>query len=274
MLGVIFIYSAYQIGFDKEALLDEMFWIDVLFKYILQFFWIYFGIPDGKIIGSKNSDYIRSWALLQRTNACLSDNGLLTPFEKYIDTDYIKGRQKYIDDILYKNGIEKTLYNNTYADLRKNYKTYELSWWQYRLLVKLKRGRFQYDYIGAETYTSVYDARDTNGNNKYNENHKAFKLLFPKLVMVLITLVLSSGLIDNGFKDSGAMIKDTVFNFALSISSYGFAVITGLAIQKDYTSVYLTRANFIRKFVESHDNGKYLDQFKLYKEADDDINDK
>lgn len=267
-LGVLIIYSVFQVGLDPTIIWTQTFWLKLFFKYLLQFAWVWFGIPDGKENGATRDGFVQAQQNLKRAVTLLRDKGLLLHFKEYIKHDNKKRREQFIDDALFSNGIDKKLYEKDLKDLRKNKDQYELDEGQLDIITRLKKGRFTVPQVQHSQITSVYSVKSVNNDGSYNEGLDVFKQMLPKIALTFVTMVISSAVAIVGEVGTGQAIYDTTFNIGISIASYFFAFQSGLSIMEQYRSVFEYRANYISSFIEQYENGKFVPDLAVYTVAE------
>lgn len=267
-LGVLVIYSVFQVGLDPAIIWTQTFWLKLFFKYLLQFAWVWFGIPDGKENGAIRDGFVQAQQNLKRAVTLLKDKGLLLHFKEYIKHDNIKRREQFIDDALFSNGIDKKLYEKELKDLKKNKDLYELDEGQIDIITRLKKGRFTVPQVQHSQITSVYSVKSVNNDGSYNEGLDVFKQMLPKIALTFVTMVISSAVAIVGEVGTGQAIYDTTFNIGISIASYFFAFQSGLSIMEQYRSVFEYRANYISSFIEQYENGKFVPDLAVYTVAE------
>jgi hypothetical protein len=268
VLGVLVIYSVFQVGLDPTIIWTQTFWLKLFFKYLLQFAWIYFGIPDGKGQGSTRDGFVQSSQNLKRAVTLLKDKGLLLHFKEYVKHDNKKRREQFIDDALFSNGIDKKLFEKDLKDLRKNKDLYDLDNGQLNVIERLKRGKFFVSQIQHNDVVSVYAIKSVGTDGHYNEGLDIFRQMLPKIALTFVTMVISSSIAIVGEVGVGQAIYDTTFNVAISIASYGFAFRSGQNIMEHYRGVFEYRANYIASFIEQYENGKFVPDLAVYTVAE------
>jgi len=268
VLGILIIYSVFQVGLDPTVIWTEKFWLKLLFKYLLQFAWIYFGIPDGKSKGATRDGFIQSSNTLRRAVTLLKDKGLLLHFKEYVKFDNKKRREQFIEDVLFTNGIDKKFYEKDIKDLKKNKAVYDLDEEQIDIINRLKKGKFIVPQLDHNNIISVYSINATNNTGLYNEGLDIVKQMFPKIILTFVTMVISSSIAIMGAVGTEQAIYDTTFNIGVSIASYGFAFRSGLSIIDQYRGVFEYRANYIARFIEQYEGGKFVPDLSVYTVAE------
>jgi hypothetical protein len=263
-LVILIIYSVLQVGLDLTKISTGEFWLELFLKYLIQMLWIYFGVPDGKVAGTSRQDYSDAKKSLNKSISLIKDKGLLNTFTNYVKSDYETQRKQFIDDTLFANGIPKDLYAKSLREIKNLLPQYDLSKLHYLLIRKLKHGNFYFPFVPAQTYLSAYDVKNKVQMALYNEKSVVLRELFPKMVLTFFTLALSSSAIVSQDVSMGQAVYDSVFNVGLSIMSYGFAYALGLSIMSDYAKLYDFRKNYISKFIENYDSGKYVPDLAVY----------
>jgi hypothetical protein len=262
--SVLIIYSVLQVGLDMSMILSEGFWLELFLKYLIQVAWIYFGIPDGKTHDSGKEESISAKKSLNKAITLIKDKGLLTVFGNFVKIDFIKQRERYVDDVLFANGIPKELYALPIKEIKKQLVANDLTFIHLQLIKKLKRGDYYFPFVSPQTYLSAYDIKNRIQMALYNEKNVILRELFPKMVLTFVTLALSSSAIISEDISIGQAVFDGVFNLGLSIMSYGFAFTLGQSIIKDYNKLYDFRKNYIATFVEQYENGKFVNDLAVY----------
>jgi hypothetical protein len=262
--SILIIYSVLQVGLDMSMILSEGFWLELFLKYLIQVAWIYFGIPDGKAHDSAKEESISAKKSLNKAITLIKDKGLLTVFGNFVKLDFIKQRERYVDDVLFANGITKELYDLPIKEIKKQLVANDLTFIHLQLIKKLKRGDYYFPFVSPQTYLSAYDIKNRIQMALYNEKNVILRELFPKMVLTFVTLALSSSAIISEDISIGQAVFDGVFNLGLSIMSYGFAFTLGQSIIKDYNKLYDFRKNYIATFVEQYENGKFVNDLAVY----------
>ena len=262
--SILIIYSVLQVGLDMSMILSEGFWLELFLKYLIQVAWIYFGIPDGKAHDSYKEESISAKKSLNKAITLIKDKGLLTVFGNFVKIDFIKQRERYVDDVLFANGIPKELYALPIKEIKKQLVANDLTFIHLQLIKKLKRGDYYFPFVSPQTYLSAYDIKNRIQMALYNEKNVILRELFPKMVLTFVTLALSSSAIISEDISIGQAVFDGVFNLGLSIMSYGFAFTLGQSIIKDYNKLYDFRKNYIATFVEQYENGKFVNDLAVY----------
>jgi hypothetical protein len=245
-------------------ILSEGFWLELFLKYLIQVAWIYFGIPDGKAHDSNKEDSISAKKSLNKAITLIKDKGLLTVFGNFVKLDFVKQRERYVDDVLFANGIPKELYALPIKEIKKQLVANDLTFIHLQLIKKLKQGDYYFPFVSPQTYLSAYDIKNRIQMALYNEKNVILRELFPKMVLTFVTLALSSSAIISEDISIGQAVFDGVFNLGLSIMSYGFAFTLGQSIIKDYNKLYDFRKNYIATFVEQYENGKFVNDLAVY----------
>jgi hypothetical protein len=261
---ILIIYSVLQVGLDMSMILTEEFWLELFLKYLIQVAWIYFGIPDGKNVDSQKEESINAKKSLNKAITLIKDKGLLTVFGNYVKLDFIKQRERYVEDVLFANGIPKELYALSVKEIKKQLEANDLTFIHLQLIKKLKRGDYYFPFVSPQTYLSAYNIKNRIQMALYNEKNVILRELFPKMVLTFVTLALSSSAIISEDISIGQAVFDGVFNLGLSIMSYGFAFSLGQSIIKDYNKLYDFRKNYIATFVEQYENGKFVNDLAVY----------
>jgi hypothetical protein len=262
--GILIIYSVLQVGLDMSMILTEEFWLELFLKYLIQVAWIYFGIPDGKNVDSQKEESINAKKSLNKAITLIKDKGLLTVFGNYVKLDFVKQRERYVEDVLFANGIPKDLYALSIKEIKKQLEANDLTFIHLQLIKKLKRGDYYFPFVSPQTYLSAYDIKNRIQMALYNEKNVILRELFPKMVLTFVTLALSSSAIISEDISIGQAVFDGVFNLGLSIMSYGFAFSLGQSIIKDYNKLYDFRKNYIATFIEQYENGKFVNDLAVY----------
>jgi hypothetical protein len=262
--SILIIYSVLQVGLDMSMILSEGFWLELFLKYLIQVAWIYFGIPDGKAHDSNKEESISAKKSLNKAITLIKDKGLLTVFGNFVKIDFIKQRERYVDDVLFANGIPKELYALPIKEIKKQLEANDLTFIHLQLIKKLKQGDYYFPFVSPQTYLSAYDIKNRIQMALYNEKNVILRELFPKMVLTFVTLALSSSAIISEDISIGQAVFDGVFNLGLSIMSYGFAFTLGQSIIKDYNKLYDFRKNYIATFVEQYENGKFVNDLAVY----------
>jgi hypothetical protein len=262
--SILIIYSVLQVGLDMSMILSEGFWLELFLKYLIQVAWIYFGIPDGKAHDSAKEESISAKKSLNKAITLIKDKGLLTVFGNFVKLDFVKQRERYVDDVLFANGIPKELYALPIKEIKKQLEANDLTFIHLELIKKLKRGDYYFPFVSPQTYLSAYDIKNRIQMALYNEKNVILRELFPKMVLTFVTLALSSSAIISEDISIGQAVFDGVFNLGLSIMSYGFAFTLGQSIIKDYNKLYDFRKNYIATFVEQYENGKFVNDLAVY----------
>jgi hypothetical protein len=268
LLGIMIIYSILQVGLDLSKILTEKFWLELFFKYLLQIAWAYLGYLDGKPSGETKPNYVESKGLLNKAITLIKDKGLLTAFSTFVKADYIKQREKYIQDVLFANGITLEIYALPLREIKVKLDDYSLTKWHYLLIKKLKHGDFYFPFLEAQVYLSAYEIKNKIQNATYNERNVILRGLFPKMVVTFATLAISSSAVISQNVSLGQALYDSVFNVGISVMSYGFAFKLGLDIMNDYANIFDIRRNYISKFIEAHDNGSLVKMLRTYEIAE------
>jgi hypothetical protein len=264
VLSILIIWSVFQVGLDMTKILTDKFWLELFLKYLIQVAWIYFGVPDGKDIGSVKADYVQAKKALNKSITLIKDKGLMTLFSDYVKSHYVKQRKEYVDDVLFANGITKELFALPLKEIKKQLSANDLTIFHYHLIKKLKRGEFYFPFVSPQTYLSAYDVRNHTQMALYNEKNVILRSLFPKMILTFTTLALSSSAVITETISLEQALFDSAFNVGLSIMSYGFAFKLGLSIMMDYAKLFDYRKNYISHFIENYDNGKYVPDLAVY----------
>lgn len=268
ILAVLIVYSIFDVGLDPTIIWTEKFWIELALKYLIQFAWIYFGIPDGKNKGGLIKDFVDIKNTLKKTVSLLKDKGLLLSFRAFVKEDFIKRRSEFIDDVLFQNGIDKKIYDHDLRYIRKHREELALDLFQVIIIKQLKKGHFDFPQIDYNTFLSVHEVKDQLHQGEYRESMRIIKDMLPKLLLTFITLALSSSMAISGQAEIGQALWGVAVNLGLSITSYAVAYRTGLKIMEDYGSVFNFRNNYLHTFIEQLENGKFIPDLSEYEKIE------
>ena len=266
IIGVTVLMSILSVNFDWEVIRSATFWFMVTLKILILFAWVYFGVPDGKKLGQKKPLFVDKKKDLQQSATLIKDKGLLLPFRQYVNKWNKDTKTEYGDKLLFANNIDPELKKKTDKDLKAHYEEYDLDSKQLKVLLEVKKGRYYFKQTNAETYLSEFEVVNSQEQAKVNEAKIIFKVLTPKVVLLFIMTFLTTAAIITEKSSAQEAWFEAISNLFLCVSSYGFAIKTGLVIMERYTRAYEVRNNYIHEFIEQFEKGKFVPTLSKYEE--------
>ena len=264
IVAVTVLVSILSVNFDWETIQSPTFWFKVTLKILILFAWVYFGVPDGKKMGSKKQTFIDKRNTLQKSSCLIKDKGLLLPFRQYVSLWNRESKKEYGDNILFANTIDPSLKDKKDKDLKANYLNYDLDKRQLAILLEVKKGHYYYTQTNAETYLSEFQLINSQEDAQVHEGKILFKELLPKVILLFVTTFLTTAAIITKNASAPEAVFEAVSNLTMCITSYGFAIRAGLTIMDKYTMAFEVRDNYIHEFIEKFDNGKFVPDLRVY----------
>lgn len=264
IVAVTVLVSILSVNFDWATIQSATFWFKVTLKILILFAWVYFGVPDGKKIGSKKQAFIEKKNLLQKSACMIKDKGLLLAFRQYVQLWNRESKKEYGENILFSNTIDPSLITRKDKDLKQNYLNYDLDKNQLRILLEVKKGRYYYTQTNAETYLSEFQIVNSQEDAQVHEGKILLKELAPKVILLFVMTFLTTAAIITENASASEAVFEAVSNLTLCITSYGFAIRAGLTIMEKYTRAFEVRDNYIHGFVEKHESGRFVPDLRVY----------
>lgn len=264
VLAVTVLISILSVDFDWSVITTPKFLFKVAMKVLILFAWVYFGIPDGKKFGERKEDYIDKKKMLVRTVQLIKDKGIMFPLREYVKEYNQKTRKETAENILFTNSIDPILLDKPIREIKKHYEEWDLDKAQMNILIAIKRGRFYWTETNFETYISVFESVNDQEQATVHEGRIIFKELLPKIVALIFMTVITSSAIIGEKMGVGSALFEAGSNLALCLTSYGFAIRTGLKITDRYTVAFTVRDNFIHGFIEAWEKGKFVPELAMY----------
>jgi hypothetical protein len=267
LLAFVVLISWFTTNFDLEAIKTETFWINVFLKYLLVATWTFFGIPDGKKRGEKNDDYKEIDKQHKRASALVNDKGLIDSFKQFNDREYLKDNKEHTSDILRQCAVSVETYEIlTLRTIKKRMKEFDLSEYQVKVLIDLKKGKYDLPKQDYKNYLTSYIVNvENNGTIDPKEQAFVFAELLPKMVLIFATMVLTTALSLDEKGNIAQASFDTVSNIAMCATSYGTAWLIGKSfIMTRLVPTIDNKLKYIHRFIEQYENGKYVEDLKIY----------
>ena len=267
LLAFVVLISWFQTNFDLEAIKTETFWINVFLKYLLVATWTFFGIPDGKKRGERNEDYKEIDRQHKRASALVNDKGLIDAFKQFNDVEYIKDNNEHLAEILRQCAVSKETYDIvTLKTVRKRAKELDLTNYQVKIIVSLKKGLYDLPKQDYKNYLTSYIVNvENNGTIDPKEQAFVFAELLPKMVLIFATTVVSTAVSLDEKGNIAQASFDTVSNITMCATSYGTAWLIGKSfILTRLVPTIDNKLKYIHRFIEQYEKGKYVDDLKIY----------
>ena len=259
------VISILSVNFDWDVVRSTTFWFKVFLKILILSAWVYFGVPDGKKIGQRKPNFVDKRNRLRMTASLIKDKGLLTAFRQYVALWNKQQRTDYAEQLLFKNSIDPIMLKHTVKELKEHYEEWDLNKEQLSLIINIKKGHFYCAETNADTYISEFEVKNGQEQAQVHEGVILATGLLPKVVLLIVMTFLTSAAIIQEKASLNEAIYEAISNLTLCVTSYAFAIRTGLYIEERYTVAFEVRENFMHGFIEKYENGKFVPDVAMYK---------